>query len=590
MSEYFSQEFISKVRSSVDIVSIISSTVSLKKVGKNFSGLCPFHSEKVPSFFVNREKQFFHCYGCHAGGDVFKFLMLRDNISFYQAAKLIAEEKNISLPPQKKSAAQERLQKKKEALFQLNNKALQYFRENLLHSDEGEHARKYLKQRSINPESSEQFQLGYALSSWEDLYKKFTTAGIETSLLLEAGLIAKRSQEEGYYDFFRGRLIFPIFNKDSKPAGFGGRLLEEGEPKYLNSPDTPIFRKSWNLYGLHKAHKSIAKKDFSLLVEGYFDLIALHQEGIDNVVAPLGTSFTHGHSRILSRYSTKVITCFDSDDAGKDATKRAINTFLEDGFQIKITQLPDGYDPDSYLQEYGKEEILKRLKGSKFAIEYLIEQEIKDRDMLNPYQKVEALNELLPWLAKIKNNAERSIYIGLIAERLEIKDDLVLEQLRQRLKKRKTEPIAFNSFLEPMGSNAEFRLLQIMIQQPESLHQLLPQIELEYFTHPQYRNIFNLIKRAYLDRKSIAYQEIVKSMSTDEEKDLLARIASDDAEPIEKIDVSLYVNALKRSFLEKKQREIMREIEEAQKSNDQQKQYNLSMQKLRIKKEIEALS
>jgi len=590
MSRYFSNEFISKVRSSVDIVEIISATVSLKRVGKNFSGLCPFHSEKVPSFVVNREKQFFHCYGCHAGGDVFKFLMLRDNISFYQTVKLIAEEKNIPLPLQKRSTVQEKLQKRKEFLFQLNNKALHYFRENLFDTDEGKGALRYLEQRGISRETSEQFQLGYALSSWENLYKKFTASGIEASLLLEAGLIAKRSQEEGYYDFFRERLIFPIFNKDSKPVGFGGRLIKDGEPKYLNSPDTPIFRKSWNLYGLHRAHKSIRKKDFSLLVEGYFDLITLHQGGIDNAVAPLGTSFTQGHSKILSRYATKVITCFDSDDAGRDATKRAINTFLESGFQIKIAQLPKGFDPDSYLHEYGKEETLKRLKESKPAVEYLIEQEKKDKDILDPYQKVEALNELLPWLAKIRNSAERSAYLGKISERLKIKDDLVLEQLRQRLKKRKADPIPFNIFLQQMGSNAELRLLQIMIQQPDSLHQLLPQIELEYFIQPQCRSIFSLIKRAYLDRKTIAYHEIVESMSTEEEKDLLAQIASADVEPIEKIDVSLYINALKRLFLERKQKEIMIEIEEAQKINDQQKQYDLSMKKLQIKKEIEALS
>ena len=590
MGAYFSDEFIDKVRTSVDIVDVISATVSLKRVGKNFSGLCPFHSEKVPSFVVNRGKQFFHCYGCHVGGDVFKFIMLRDNINFFQAVKIIAEEKNIPLPIQRKSKRQEKLQKKREDLFQLNKEAVQYFRGNLLNSSEGNRAQHYLSQRGINLEVQEKFQLGYALNSWEDLYKKFTASGLEESFLLEAGLIAKRSSEEGFYDFFRERLIFPIFNKEGNPVGFGGRLLKEGDPKYLNSPDTAVFHKSWNLFGIDHAYRSIKQKDFTVLVEGYFDLISLYQEGIENVVAPLGTSFTKGHSKILSRFTKKVIICFDSDDAGKEATKRALNTFLEEDFQVKVALLPEGYDPDNYIKEFGKKGMIERLKKSKLAIEYLLIEAIKKRDISDPYQKLEALNEVLPWIVKIKSNIERLSYIGLVADELSIKDDLVLEQLRQRLRKGNIKPIPYNVFLEPMGIHAELRLLQKMLQQPDCLHQLLPQLEADYFSQAQYRNIFNLIKKAYLDRKNITYYEIVNLVEDEEVKNLLARIASDDMEPIENIDVSLYMNALKRSFLERKQRKLQDEIEEAQKMNDRQRSDLLSLQKIKIKKEIETLS
>jgi DNA primase len=590
MSAFFSNELIDKVRSRVDIVEVISATVSLKQVGKNLSGLCPFHSEKVPSFVVNREKQFFHCYGCHAGGDVFKFLMLRDNISFFQAVKMIAEEKNIPLPMQRKSKTQEKLQQKREALYQLNKAAVKYFRENLLNSAEGSRGKQYLSQRGINPEIQEKFQLGYSRNSWEDLYSKFTASGVNESLLLEAGLIAKRSREEGYYDFFRERLMFPIFDKEGHPVGFGGRLLGEGDPKYLNSPDTAVFHKSWSLFGLNHAYNPIRKKGFSVLVEGYFDLISLHQNGIDNVVAPLGTSFTKGHSKILSRLAKKVIICFDPDDAGKEATKRALNTFLEEDFQVKAALLPEGYDPDSYIKEFGKKEMSEKLKNAKPAIEYLLMEAVKEKDISNPYQKLEALNAVLPWIAKVKNNIERLSYIGLVAGELNIKDDLVLEQLRQRLRKGSIEPIPYNVFLAPMGIHAELRVLQKMLQEPDCLHQLLPQLEADYFSQPQYQSIFNLIKKAYLDRRNIAYYEMVNLVEDEEVKNLLARIASDDMEPIENIDVSLYINALKRSFLEKQQRKLQYEIEEAQKMNDRQRSDRLSMQKIKIKKEIETLS
>ncbi len=424
---------IEEIRSSASIVDIISNHVQLRKRGKNYIGLCPFHSEKTPSFTVSEEKQIFHCFGCHTGGNVFKFLMEYEKISFIESVQELAEKLGIALEFDEEAGAEK--QSEQELLYEINTAVARYFSDNLLKEEKGEIARKYFENRKIKVQTIRSFGLGYALPGRDDLVNYLTDKKINIERSLNLGLIS--SYEDGrLYDKFSGRIIFPIFSPNGRVVGFAGRVLdsEQKAAKYLNSPESLIYIKGRTLYGLSLAKDEIRKLDMAIVVEGYMDLISLYQNGIKNVVAVSGTAFTDEQVQLLSRYTKNVVLLFDSDTAGIKASMRSIEILLKKDMDIKIASVPEGEDPDSYVTKYGKEKFDEIIHRAQNFLEYQSAQ-YESRGMFNdPVKMAEAIRELVKPVALINDELKRVLLIKTIAKKFNLREKLLEEELTKALR------------------------------------------------------------------------------------------------------------------------------------------------------------
>jgi DNA primase len=430
---YIPEDKVSEIKNTADIVEVISEVVVLKKTGKNYIGLCPFHSEKTPSFTVSPEKQIFYCFGCAAGGNVFSFLMKHDGMSFPDAAKILAGRYGIDIPTTAMSPEQKRRMSQRESLFATNRLAMEFFRKQLFDDISGRRAMAYLNKRGINKEIFDNFYLGYAPEGWDNLLRFFTKKNISLDLVEKVGLIVSRKEKSGFYDRFRDRLIFPIFDLNMQVIGFGGRVMDDSLPKYLNSPETPVYNKSRSLYGLHLAKKKCRENERVFIVEGYFDLLALHQHGLQDSVATLGTSLTPEHVQLLKGFVGKdgrVILVFDSDDAGIKASRRSIEVFDKGYINAQIVILPDGYDPDSYIFEFGVESFLVLVSEAKDIIPFLMDSAVKKHG-LSIEGKIRIISEMQDTLGSISDNTRRSLYIKELAECINIDESAVLEKIRK---------------------------------------------------------------------------------------------------------------------------------------------------------------
>ncbi len=428
------EEKIEEIRSSVNIVDFISGYVQLKKRGKNYVGLCPFHQEKTPSFTVSEEKQIFHCFGCHAGGNIYKFLMDYKSISFVEAVQEIAEYAGISLEFEKgKSDKNKDLT---EELYEINVKAARYFSENLLKSEEGEVARNYFEKRNIKTKTQKIFGLGYALPLWDGFVNFCRENNIDLAKAKQLGLIDAKEGGK-FYDKFKGRIIFPIFSPNGRVIAFGGRILEKTDKaaKYLNSPESEIYLKRKSLYGLYHSKEEIRKLDKAILVEGYMDLISLYQHGIKNVVASSGTSLTDDQARLLSRYTKNVVVIFDADIAGQKASMRSIEILLKQDFEVKILALPDNEDPDSFVNKYGKEEFEEYLQKAMNFLEYQTAQFEKAGAFEDPKTYAEAIRELVKSAALVADDLRRNLLIKTIARKFGLREKLIESELEKILSK-----------------------------------------------------------------------------------------------------------------------------------------------------------
>lgn len=423
-----SEAKIEEIRSSANIVDVISGYVQLRKRGKNFLGLCPFHSEKTPSFTVSEDKQIFHCFGCHTGGNVFKFLMEYEKISFVEAVQELAQE--LGIPLEFDQQESEEQQTEQEILYDINTETARYFSSNLLNSDEGEIALNYFQNRKIKPATMRAFGLGYAFNGWDNLLHFLQDKKIDMERALQLGLIG-RSQEGRLYDKFSSRIIFPIFSPNGRVVAFAGRILEnkEGSAKYLNSPESVIYTKGRVLYGLSHAKDEIRRVDKAILVEGYMDLISLYQNGIKNVVAVSGTALTEEQVQLLSRYTKNVVLLFDADTAGIKAAMRSIELLLRRDFEIKIIALPQGEDPDSYVNNYGKERFEELIKSAKNFLEYQSEYYESLGMFDDPSKTAEAIRDLVKPLALINDELKVSLLIKNIARKFNLREKLLESEL-----------------------------------------------------------------------------------------------------------------------------------------------------------------
>ncbi len=355
MASFIPPEKISEIQSSLNIVDIVSDYVTLKQTGKNFLGLCPFHHEKTPSFTVNEQKQIFKCFGCGEGGTVFNFLMKQETLTFPEAVNLLAEKANVKID----TFGQKENRQGINNLYKVNEKATGFFADMLLKTQYGKRARDYVSDRSINDDSIKKFRLGYSPNSWNSIVNKSKEWDTDTRVLEQAGLVLRKQEKR--YDRFRNRLMFPIFDFQNRPVGFGARTLDDSLPKYLNSPETPIFSKSKTLYGINLARESMIKNRKVLLMEGYTDVIIAHQNGVDWSIAVLGTALTREHIRLLKRYCDKAILVFDSDTAGQKSSERNLDIFIEEDFDVDIVLLPKGYDPYDFIIKKGKQQFLEQV-------------------------------------------------------------------------------------------------------------------------------------------------------------------------------------------------------------------------------------
>ncbi len=423
-----SESKIEEIRSSANIVDVVSGYVQLRKRGKNFLGLCPFHSEKTPSFTVSEEKQIFHCFGCHTGGNVFKFLMEYEKISFVEAVQELAQE--LGIPLEYDQQESEEKQTEQEILYDINTEAARYFSNNLLNSDEGEIALNYFQNRKIKSATMRAFGLGYALNGWDNLLNFLQDKKIDIERALKLGLIGK-SQEGRLYDKFSSRIIFPIFSPNGRVIAFAGRILEnkEGSAKYLNSPESLIYTKGRILYGLSHAKDEIRRTDKAILVEGYMDLISLYQNGIKNVVAVSGTALTEEQVQLLSRYTKNVVLLFDADTAGIKAAMRSIELLLKRDLEIKIVSLPRGEDPDSFVNNYGKEKFEELIKSAKNFLEYQSEYYESQGMFDDPVKTAEAIRDLVKPLALINDELKSSLLIKNIAKKFNLREKLLESEL-----------------------------------------------------------------------------------------------------------------------------------------------------------------
>jgi DNA primase len=433
LAAYIPDEKVIAIKNASDIVDVVSETVSLRRAGRNLLGLCPFHAEKTPSFTVSPDKQIFYCFGCGAGGNVFSFLMKHGGLSFPEAAGALAERYGIDLPKRNLSPSDKKKLTERETILTLNRVALSFYRDCLLSEERGKQAKAYLLKRGMTRKTIDDFSIGFAPEGWDHLVKHLRAKQKPVAMALQAGLIVSRKKGEGHYDRFRNRIIFPIFNGQNQTVGFGGRVMDDALPKYLNSPETPVYSKSRSLYGLNRARQKCREAQTVYVVEGYFDLLSMHQFGIKNTVATLGTSLTTDHVRILKGFvgeGGKAVLVYDSDQAGIHAAQRSVAVFQKGLLDARIMVLPKGHDPDSFLMAHGPDDFLKAAEQSMGMIPFMLESAVAKHG-LSIDGKVHIVNDLTPAMLAIGDPVARSLRVKHLAERIGVDETVLLQKIRR---------------------------------------------------------------------------------------------------------------------------------------------------------------
>ncbi len=419
---------VEEIKTGTDIVDLVSGYVQLRKRGKNYIGLCPFHNEKTPSFTVSPEKQIYHCFGCHAGGNAYRFLMEYKNISFVESVQELAE--NLGIKIEQNTAPNSEDKSEYEELYEINIVAAKFFSNNLLNNPNGEIARNYFKNRKIKPQTNKIFGLGYALPEWDSLLNHLKANSINLSQAKNIGLIDVKGNGS-YYDKYRGRTIFPIFSPNGRVIAFGGRVMNKDEKaaKYINSPESKIYSKRKTLYGLYHSKEEIRRQDKAILVEGYMDVISLFQNGVKNVVASSGTALTEEQVQLLSRFTKNIIVLFDADPAGQKAATRSIEILLKAGFDVKLITLPNGEDPDSFINNFGTEEFEKQIENGQEFLEFQTEQYFNAGDFDDAKKSADAIRELVKYVALIDDELKRNILIKSISKKFNLREKLIEKEL-----------------------------------------------------------------------------------------------------------------------------------------------------------------
>jgi DNA primase len=600
--------FADDVKNQADIVKVVSDYVSLKKRGANYLARCPFHSEKTPSFNVHQGKGIFKCFGCGAGGSVFDFVMRIEGCGFPEAVRLVATKTGIPIPAFEETEDHKKLSRDRDTVLRLNDWAVEFFENQLQSEAAGKAARDYIESRGISEETRKQFKIGYAPDSWDALISELKQRGASASDIEVSGLVTVKDDGRSY-DRFRGRVIFPIADSQGRVIAFGGRVIGDGEPKYLNSPETAVYTKGRNLFGLAAAKEHIRQAGFAILVEGYLDCIIPVQFGVRNVVATLGTALTDAQVRLLRRYIERpqVVVNFDPDSAGQAAALRSIEMFLSESFKVNILKMPTDEDPDEFVRRKGADAFTALIKTSKPYLDFVIEGAVGNYDITRPSGKVEAINAILPHLIRMPDKVGRADYAAQIADRLKVDSKIIREELRRAATDRRQalDPKRLKS--EADVTDAERQLLEILLLKADVRGIFLSSVTEEDYTQLATETLF--VKLIELQREGLEpdYDVLSRRLDGAFEQQLLPGLLMSDLAWAEGDDFDTLLKkatralwSLRRRRLEKKLDSIQIELSQGERERDQkagtmtpeqwetfqQTMFRLYQEKAEIKKRI----
>ncbi len=583
---YIPEQVIDEIRTRADIVEIISDYMQIKQNGQNFKGLCPFHPEKTPSFTVSPAKQIYHCFGCGEGGNVFKFIMVQESISFVETVEKLAYRFNISLPKDESSQSFPGERSLTQKIEGLNKKAADYFSQNLVNNSKSNEALEYLISRDISDETIKTYQLGWAAQSWRNLKDYFVKSHKTPHIDLDkAGLIKKKEKagpdhkDDIYYDRFRARIIFPLKDVRGRILGFAGRIIvkSDQEAKYLNSPETEIYKKGDQVFGLNLAKESIRKENRVFIFEGYFDQIRAHQAGIKNTVATCGTALTPKQVSLLKNYTKNIVLVFDSDQAGQNAAEKGYKALAEQGLNIALIKLPEGDDPDSFIQKQGPQSFLDLADQAKPFWEYFIRKTVSDVGTIVPGKKRAIVEKLAPFLSGLNNHIERSEAVKLLSEVLVIDDKTLLGELKKTVESRKpflgkAEP----SRKEEVKYPEEYYLVHLIGNNSVLAQKILDRVELEEINDPKYQGIIQAFQRQSKSGLSLEPAQIIELIDDEEERKVLTLIGVSQL-TFENPEESALdcLRKIKSRHLEKKIKELRRQRNEAEKQGQTERSRQL---------------
>ncbi|MDO9228956.1 MAG: DNA primase [Syntrophales bacterium] len=589
------EDKIEEVRRRTDIVSLIGEYVTLKKTGKNYLGLCPFHREKTPSFTVSPDKQMFYCFGCSEGGNGVSFLMKLNNLTFPEAVRQLAGKVGVVIPDRPPSREERERSTLGEQIRRVNGLAADYFA-GALQSPAGEGAREYLRNRGIGAEAISTFRLGFAPEGWRNLLDFLDKKGVPPKLVEQAGLAIPRAGEgeRGHYDRFRGRLMIPIEDVDGHVIAFGGRVIGAGEPKYMNSPESPVYTKGNNLYGLSRTREAIRQAGFSLMVEGYFDLIALWSAGIQHVVATLGTALTRAQVDLLRRYAPRVAAVFDPDEAGRKALARSLELFLAGNVHAKAVILPDGHDPDDYVRTRGREKMEELVARALPMVDYYIEEILGGRGTLE--EDRDKLREAVAFLCRIVDAVERNLFIKKVAETLNV-DEGVLKAEIQRTRAHSPAQMPAEQMRRKAPTeydSVEMSLVQMMLEYPNKISVVAQSGVLDCFRTGELKSLGEELLAASLEGGATKDASVfVGSLSEGPLRNkLLALLVRESPYHEDLIDrlMADAVRQLRERANKERGRILTRKINEAKKAGNQELHDRLFAEKNRLLREEKELS
>jgi DNA primase len=580
---YIPEDRIEEIRNRINIIDLVSEYVTLKKAGRNYIGSCPFHKEKTPSFTVNAEKQIYHCFGCGEGGNAFSFLMKIGNMTFPEAVRHLAGKLGVMLPSREFTPEEKNRQDQREALLRVNHLAAGYYARSL-RSPAGARGKAYLEKRGIKPETIETFQLGYAPEGWRSLRDHLQREKVSLRHAEQAGLLVPRKDGD-FYDRFRGRLMFPIEDINGNVIGFGGRIIGEGEPKYLNSPETPIYVKGRNLYGLARAKSAIRRDETLIIVEGYFDLLALWNRGIQNVVATLGTALTREHVDLIKRYTGSVALTFDADAGGKFALERSMSLFLECGLQARAVVLSDGKDPDEFISKQGKEAFLEEIGRARALVDYYIDEVIGHGTNIDTRRG--ALKSAIPFIAGISDPAERDQFMKRVSERLGVDEELVRRKVSHHKAGRQEE-----APLPRQATNGidrvELALIQMMLENPSRVRDVIEGNILFFFTSEALKSLGETIAAGHRGGQPRPLADMIDRIENRAIREKLLELTVSEGQSDRSVSDRLFddtVRRIRERWYKERQRDLRVRLLRAQETGDQELFNRLLDEKERLRHE-----
>jgi DNA primase len=551
---------IAQVRSAADIVDFVAQVTPLKLAGKSYKGLCPFHREKTPSFHVDRDKGLFYCFGCGTGGDVFKFLTLTERFTFPEAVEHVASRVGIELPRRKRTQREN----DKDDLLELMDDASEAFHQALGWGDNP--AKRYLEERGVPEEIVKKYGFGYAPDAWDYILTRLSRKHNEKKLEA-AGLVMPRKTGNGFYDRFRNRLMIPIHSETGALVGFGGRSLDGSDPKYLNSPESELFNKSRLLYNLHRSKDAMRRIDRAILVEGYFDAIAIDHAGVPGVVASMGTSLTAGQASLLRRFTTKIVIAYDGDDAGRSATLRAAQVLLAAGHNVSALDLQGEKDPDTLIQKFGVDRFLEVLGHATDIFDFALREWAVDVSKMSGREKSEKVEGFVPLLSAVSDPVVRNDAAQRIANAFRLEFETVWSRVRGRAASRpEPEPQQRQAMLADGG--AEKALLRLALNQ-QLPGELAVRLREEFFEQPACKTLFSIIKNDVREGNPIDFVEMTTHLKGDAELNLLSELTfSDDPGTLTTGNLDVNVLELERRYIMRRRKEIQQEIVDAEKAGD----------------------